>query len=147
MVGVGISSCVFHGSWGDFRTWGRRMDYWSIALASNMMTRAIFPKVPKAVTAAGLLATPFKPFLVSFVNSTAMELKFLQRAHKNPKLRNAQRLHSVCVALGLGAFALEEWQPEWPLVHSAWHCLSSTAVATINHLISDIEANEMQLKV
>ncbi len=130
---------IFHGSWGRFREWGRRLDFWTIAAASNLMTRALFPNVPASVTAAGMLAVPFKPFLVSTVNSIAMELKFLERAAKNPRLRNAQRLHAVCCGLGLCAFALEDWKPELPLVHSAWHCLSSVSVATINVLMAEVE--------
>jgi hypothetical protein len=39
----------------------------------------VFPNVPAAATIAGTLATPFKPFLVSFANTMAMELKFLHR--------------------------------------------------------------------
>ncbi|KXZ56582.1 hypothetical protein GPECTOR_1g523 [Gonium pectorale] len=142
IVGVGIASAVFHGSSGSFREWGRRADFWTIAGASNLMTRALFPGVPAAVTAAGILATPFKPFLVSFVNSTAMELKFLAAARRNPKLRGAQRLHAACCLLGLGAFALEDYMPQLPLVHSVWHLLSSGAVATINHLMEDVEEQQ-----
>ncbi|GIL43215.1 hypothetical protein Vafri_1019 [Volvox africanus] len=142
LIGVGIASAVFHGSYGSFREWGRRMDFWTISAASNLMTRSLFPGVPASVTAAGMLATPFKPFLVSFVNSTAMELKFLAAARRNPKLRGPQRLHAVCCLMGLGAFALEDWRPDLPLVHSVWHLLSSTAVATINHLLADVEEEQ-----
>ncbi|GFR41163.1 hypothetical protein Agub_g1829 [Astrephomene gubernaculifera] len=142
MVGVGIASAVFHGSYGSFREWGRRLDFWTIAASSNIMTRALFPNVPAAVTAAGVLATPFKPFFVSFVNSTAMELKFLAAARRNPKLRGPQRLHAACCLLGLGAFALEDVRPDLPLVHSVWHLLSSTAVATLNHLLADVEEQQ-----
>lgn len=143
MAGVGVASACFHGSSGTWRSWGRKLDYWSIAVASNFMTKAVYPALPPAITSLGILATPFKPFLVSFVNSAAMEYKFLQRSHKNPKLRNAQLLHSACVAVGLAAFALEEFKPDMPLVHTAWHCLSATGVATINVLLADVEENEL----
>ncbi|GLC35711.1 hypothetical protein PLESTB_000486400 [Pleodorina starrii] len=142
MVGVGAASALFHGSYGSVREWGRRMDFWTIAAASNLMTRALFPGVPASVTAAGMLATPFKPFLVSFVNSTAMELKFMAAARRNPKLRGPQRLHATCCLLGLGAFALEDWKPDLPLVHSVWHLLSSVSVATINNLLADVEEQQ-----
>jgi hypothetical protein len=140
MCAVGLASAGFHASTGKWRTWGRRLDYWSIALASNIMSRAVYKDVPLAVTATGMALTPFKPFLVSFLNSTAMELRFLQRAHANPSLRPAQRLHAATCLLGLGAFALEEAFPRLPLVHSAWHVLSATAVATVNNLLADVEA-------
>jgi hypothetical protein len=58
---------------------------------------------------------------------------------KNPELRPAQRLHAATCMLGLGAFALEEFCPQLPLVHAAWHCLSATAVATVNNLLDDVE--------
>jgi hypothetical protein len=35
--------------------------------------------VPPALTVASIALTPFKPFLVSFLNSAAMEYKFLTR--------------------------------------------------------------------
>jgi hypothetical protein len=41
----------------------------SIALASNLLTRATYPQLPPAVTALGMAAVPFKPFLVSSLNS------------------------------------------------------------------------------
>lgn len=119
----------------------------TIAGASNIMTRALFPGVPKAVTAAGILATPFKPFLVSFVNSVAMEVKFLAAAQRNPELRRPQLLHSACCLAGLAAFALEDWRPDLPLVHSAWHLLSSVSVATLNHLMHDVEQQQLGLGV
>ncbi|KAF5835413.1 hypothetical protein DUNSADRAFT_7447 [Dunaliella salina] len=108
MMGVGMCSCGFHASTGKWRTLGRRLDYWSIAMSSNLMLqavhghlftpyacafehcrsiamssnlmlRAIIPNVPVGMTVASMALTPFKPFLVSFLNSTAMEYKFLER--------------------------------------------------------------------
>ncbi|KAG2442759.1 hypothetical protein HXX76_002840 [Chlamydomonas incerta] len=147
VVAAGAASMVFHSSYGSFREWGRRLDFWTIAGASNIMTCALFPGVPKAVTAAGMLATPFKPFLVSFVNSVAMELKFLAAAQRNPELRRPQLLHSACCLAGLAAFALEDWRPDLPLVHSTWHLLSSVSVATLNHLMHDVEQQQLGLGV
>ncbi|KAG2495731.1 hypothetical protein HYH03_006329 [Edaphochlamys debaryana] len=142
MVGVACASALFHGSSGSFREWGRRLDFWTISAASSVMNRAVFPGLPPALTAATLLATPFKPFLVSTVNTVAMELKFLERAYRNPELKGPQRLHAASCILGLGAFVLEEFKPDLPLVHSFWHCMSSVSVATINHLLADVEAQQ-----
>ena len=33
-----------------------------------------------------------------------------------------------------------------PFIHSAWHCLSATAVHTINSLAADVELNELSLQ-
>eukprot|EP00195_Chlamydomonas_chlamydogama_P004869 CAMPEP_0202901024 /NCGR_PEP_ID=MMETSP1392-20130828/12742_1 /ASSEMBLY_ACC=CAM_ASM_000868 /TAXON_ID=225041 /ORGANISM="Chlamydomonas chlamydogama, Strain SAG 11-48b" /LENGTH=273 /DNA_ID=CAMNT_0049587507 /DNA_START=202 /DNA_END=1023 /DNA_ORIENTATION=- len=145
LVGVGAASCAFHASSGSIRPACRKLDFWSIAASSNIMLRSVFPGLPTAVTALGMLATPFKPFLVSTINSTAMELKYLYRAHKNPKLKGAQMLHATTCLVGLSCFALEEFFPRAPLIHSAWHIFSATAVGTVNHLIADVEENEMAI--
>ncbi len=50
----------------------RKMDFWMISLASTIMLRGAYPRLPKAVTAAGLCATPFSPFLVSTLSTSAM---------------------------------------------------------------------------
>jgi hypothetical protein len=74
------------------------------------------------------------------------EWKFLRRARKDPKrLGKAQMLHASTCLLGLSAFALEEFCPHIPLIHSAWHCLSATAVATVNHLLDDVEKADLGL--
>jgi hypothetical protein len=101
--------------------------------------KSLHTQVPPALTAAGVLLTPFKPFAVSFLNSAAMELRFLRRASANPALRPAQRLHAVTCLAGLGAFALEDACPRLPFVHAAWHCLSAAAVSTVNCLLDDVE--------
>ncbi|KAL6765752.1 hypothetical protein V8C86DRAFT_2448947 [Haematococcus lacustris] len=145
MCAVGAASINFHASKDQQRRhWARRLDYWSIAMASNLMTRALYPDTPLAITVASCLAVPFKPFLVSFANSAAMELKFLRRACQNKDLEQPQRLHAAAGVAGLAMFALEEFMPELPLVHCAWHCLSATAVATVNHLMADTEQQEQQ---
>ena len=137
---VGASSANFHSSTGRYRALARKLDYWSIAAASNILTRAVFPnQVPMPVTALGMLLTPFKPFVVASVNAAAMEVRFAQKAKHSHKVRRAQQLHVACGALGMTAFCLEDAWPELPMVHAAWHCLSSGAVATIGTLLADIE--------
>ena len=142
IAAVGLASATFHGSTGRFRHIGRKLDYWTIAISSSFLTKAVIPGMPRSATVAGLAATPFKPFLVSFGNSTAMEAVFLERSWRNPELRNAQRLHSACALLGLGAFALEEYMPRLPLVHACWHCLSAVCVGTTNALLADVEQEQ-----
>lgn len=146
MVGVGMASTMFHASSGAWREWGRRMDYWSIAASSSLLLRAVYPKTPTSVTIASMAMIPFKPFLVSSFNSAAMELKFLHRARKNPKrLGKAQMLHASTCLLGLSAFALEDYCPQLPLLHSAWHCLSAAGVSVVNNLLDDVEKCELGL--
>lgn len=48
-------------------------------MSSNMLLRAVVPNVPPGFTVASVALTPFKPFLVSFLNSAVMEYKFLLR--------------------------------------------------------------------
>lgn len=140
LLGVGAASTAFHASSGPIRPWCRRLDFWTISGASNLMLRAIYPnQVPPALTTLGLLATPFRPFLVSFVNTSLMEAKYIHRARKNPKLRKAWGIHAAATLLGLSCFVLEDVRPDIPLMHSSWHCLSAVAVATINNLAADVE--------
>lgn len=74
------------------------------------------------------------------------ELKFLHRARKNPKrLGKAQMLHASTCLLGLSAFALEDYCPQLPLLHSAWHCLSAAGVSVVNNLLDDVEKCELGL--
>jgi hypothetical protein len=87
----------------------------------------------------GTALTPFKPFIVSFANTMAMELKFLHTSFQNPALRPAQRLHSAAALLGLGAFFLEDAMPKLPLCHATWHCLSALGCATTNAILADAE--------
>jgi hypothetical protein len=142
IAAVGLASATFHGSSGRFRHIGRKLDYWTIAISSSFLAKAVIPGMPRALSVAGLAATPFKPFLVSFGNSTAMEAVFLQRSWNNPKLQNSQRLHSACAMLGLGAFALEEYMPRLPLIHACWHCFSAVCIGTTNALLADVEREQ-----
>ncbi len=124
----------------------RKLDFWSIAACSTIMARACFPGLPAAVTALSLLATPFRPFAVSFVNTTAMEMLFLQRARQAPeqqRLRRAQRVHAATCVAGLGAFALEDLAPRLPFMHAAWHVLSASAVFSVNALLADLERERL----
>jgi hypothetical protein len=139
LVGVGAASALFHSSSGPIRPTCRKIDFWTISGASNLMLRAIYPNVPPALTALGFVATPFRPFLVSFINTSLMEAKYIDRARKNPKLRKSWGIHAVSTLIGLSCFALEDLRPDIPLMHASWHCLSSVVVATINNLAADEE--------
>lgn len=145
LVGVSGASCTFHASTGKARPHCRKLDFWMISVASTIMLRAAFPRLPKAVTAAGLCATPFSPFLVSTLSTSAMEVKYIGRAHRNKKLHLPITLHAFACVVGLTCFALEDLRPEIPFMHAAWHCLSASATATINPLLADVETNLLGL--
>lgn len=53
---------------------GRRLDYWAIAVSTAFLQRELDPKLPKWVTGASLAVTPFRPFVVSAGNTTALEV-------------------------------------------------------------------------
>lgn len=142
LVGVAAGSCAFHGSWGRCRPLGRKLDYWLIAASSAMLTRALYPNQPAAVTAASLAATPFRPFLVSTVHTLAMEVAFLRRALRDPALRPAQRMHSAAAAAGMALFFAEDARPHTPFIHAGWHCLSAVATGAIHSLLADAEARQ-----
>jgi hypothetical protein len=72
---VSAASITFHSSSGKWRNLGRKLDYWTIAVSSGLLTRALYPRLHPAATAISLTSTPFKPFLVSAANAVAMESK------------------------------------------------------------------------
>ncbi|KAI8473911.1 MAG: hypothetical protein J3K34DRAFT_518620 [Monoraphidium minutum] len=140
LLGVAGGSLAFHASSGRWRSLGRKADYWVIAVSSSMLTRALYPGQPASVTAASLLATPFRPFAVTTLHTTAMELAFLRRALADASLRPAQRAHSGAALLGMGIFFFEDARPHVPFIHAAWHLCSASATAAVHALLADTEA-------
>eukprot|EP00878_Enallax_costatus_P005954 GHUV01006245.1.p1 GENE.GHUV01006245.1~~GHUV01006245.1.p1 ORF type:complete len:187 (+),score=43.09 GHUV01006245.1:2279-2839(+) len=146
MLGVCAASITFHVSSGKWRDLGRKLDYWTIALSSGLLTRALYPKLPPVATAASITLTPFKPFLVSASNAMAMESKFLQRSFQNADLLGAQKLHSAACIAGMALFAVEDASvPHVPLVHASWHCLSALGTAMVNYVLHDAEQQYPEL--
>lgn len=142
MLGVAGGSLVFHSSRGRWRCLGRKFDYWMIAASSAMLTRALYPNQPGIVTAASLLVTPFRPFMVSTLHTMAMELAFLRRAADDLSLRGAQRFHSAAALAGMALFFLEDAQPHIPMVHCSWHMCSAGATNAIHALLEDAEQRQ-----
>ncbi|KAG1660901.1 hypothetical protein FOA52_015943 [Chlamydomonas sp. UWO 241] len=145
LIAVGANSCGFHASSGAVRPHCRRLDYWTIAVASTAMLRCVYPNVPLAATIVSLAATPWAPFLVSTINTSSVEVKYLSRAAQEPSLRLPVLAHGVCCIAGLVCFKMEDLAPEVPLTHATWHCLSAAATATFNHLVNDVEEHELGL--
>lgn len=50
IAGVGIASGIYHGTTGRCKSFGRKLDYWTIAYSSNLLAKAAFPGVPPAVS-------------------------------------------------------------------------------------------------
>ena len=56
-----------------WRNFGRKLDYWAIALSSATLLRAVTP-VPAPLTCAAMALTPFQPFAVTACNGAAVEV-------------------------------------------------------------------------
>jgi len=56
-----------------WRNFGRKLDYWAIALSSAVLLRAVTP-VPAPLTCAAVALTPFQPFAVTACNGAAVEV-------------------------------------------------------------------------
>ena len=75
LVGVGAGSLIYHVSSGAWRSFGRKLDYWCIALSSTALLRAVRPRaLPGPLSAAAVAMTPFQPFVVTACNGAAMEV-------------------------------------------------------------------------
>lgn len=141
LVGVGAASMTFHGSKGRLRRFARKMDYWTIAVSTACMNSAVFPKVHPLFWVAQLAIIPFRPFQISSANTSAMEIEYLRRSRKNPKLQRDQLIHSSTCALGMGCWCYEDCKPKTPFVHSVWHLLACASCATTNGLLAEVEEN------
>lgn len=74
LIGVGAASGWFHASKGRWRAVARKLDYWACAFSAACLTRCVFPEMSPVVTGMSLGLTPFRPFLVSSLNTLAMEV-------------------------------------------------------------------------
>ncbi|KAK9806731.1 hypothetical protein WJX72_000866 [[Myrmecia] bisecta] len=103
LVTVGVAASAYHAASGRLRTHLRKLDYWTIALSSTSMVKALFPQGSKALQAsslASLALTPFLPFVVSTVNTGIMEVEFARRALSHKCIRPAYRRHAVTAGAG-----------------------------------------------
>ena len=74
VMGVGAGALVFHASSGPARSWGRKLDYWMIALSTAALTKVLHPNVSQHRTGASLLLTPVQPLAVTSANTIGMEV-------------------------------------------------------------------------
>lgn len=141
LVAVAAGSAIYHSSRGKHRAFGRKIDYWAIAVASAALVRASLPKTPKAATAASLLLTPFQPFAVVAANGALFEAEFFKRWHTTPELQASFKLHCAATALGGAAFIGEEFWPKVPLIHASWHVMSAAGLAAMGPMLLHTETH------
>lgn len=82
---------------GEARPWGRKLDYWAIALSSISLTRCLFPQTRSSLTAGALAASTFNPLAVSTANAIAMEVP--QSELSFTSLRANLIFHTLRIAL------------------------------------------------
>lgn len=143
MLAVGGAATAYHISSGMPRRVFRKLDYYSIAVSSVFMMKALWPQ--KTWLKHGLrfttLAIPFKPFVVSTAHTLAMQAEFARQAAKHKSIRPHFKLHTAAAAASAVAFALEDVLLErgFGHVHGIWHCLAAFGVATTGALVEHKE--------
>ncbi|KAH9746332.1 Fold protein [Citrus sinensis] len=158
LVGVGVTSSLYHSSRGKLRKYLRWADYTMIATATvvvawlsgfqatffgwplssdygECLSRALRDENPKMLMAASALALPIQPLMVSAVHTGMMEVAFAKRALNDPNLRVAHTVHKVSSLLGGVFFIADDVFPETPYLHAAWHLAAAVGVGTCNKLL------------
>ena len=74
VMGVGAGALTFHATSGPARNWGRKLDYWMIALSTAALNKVLHPSVSRHRTGASLLLTPMQPLAVTSANTIGMEV-------------------------------------------------------------------------
>ncbi|GFR41466.1 hypothetical protein Agub_g2155, partial [Astrephomene gubernaculifera] len=110
-IAVGAIATLYHGSVGRLRPLARKVDYYSIALASLLLRAAVVGPAPRWLGGVMLAATPFRPTLVSGCNFMAVEEE-----------------HTPLLA----------W---FPFTHAAFHTLSAAAFLTLPSALDHITAS------
>lgn len=138
LIAVAAGSTIYHTSRGKYRSLGRKIDYWAIAVASAALVRASCQPA-KLTTIASLLLTPLQPFAVVAANGAVYEAKLYRRAQLFPELRSVHRRHVATSALGGACFAAEEFWPKAPLIHASWHIMSAAGLMAMLPMLQHIE--------
>lgn len=136
LIGVGVASTLYHCSRGEVRKYFRWADYTAIAATTVCLSRALREENPKLLMAASVLLLPFQPFMVSAVHTGMMEVAFVKRASTNPGLRTAHSMHTMSSILGGLLFVADDYFPETPYIHAAWHLAAALGVHTCNRLLN-----------
>ncbi|CAM0951327.1 unnamed protein product [Alopecurus aequalis] len=136
LVGVGIASGLYHSSKGEVRKILRWADYTMIATTTLCLSRAVRNENPGLLMAASTLLLPFQPFMVSAVHTGMMEVSFAKRASVEPELRTVHNLHKMSSLLGGALFIADDYFPETPYIHAAWHLAAAMGIGTCNKLLA-----------
>ena len=143
MLAVGAAATLYHASSGKLRRICRKLDYWTIAVSSASMVKALYPEKPwlRRSISASLLAVPFKPFAVSAAHTLAMQVEFARQASAHAAIRPHFKKHVVAAAAGAVAFAVEDvlLDKGFGHVHAIWHLLAAAGVASTGPLVEHKE--------
>ncbi|XP_058108134.1 uncharacterized protein LOC131251453 isoform X2 [Magnolia sinica] len=135
LIGVGVASSLYHSSRGEIRKYLRWADYTMIATTTVCLSRAIGNENPKLLMAASALCLPFQPLMVSVLHTGMMEVAFARRALTKPELRMAHNLHKMSSLLGGVLFVADDFFPQTPYIHAAWHLAAAIGVGTCHTLL------------
>ncbi|KAL3510578.1 hypothetical protein ACH5RR_029979 [Cinchona calisaya] len=135
LIGVGITSSLYHASRGKLRKYLRWADYTMIATATLCLSRALRNENPKFLMAASAVFLPIQPLMVSAVHTGMMEVAFAKRAFQDPELRVAHNVHKMSSLLGGALFIADDVFPETPFLHAGWHLAAAIGVGTCNKLL------------
>ena len=121
---------------GPIRNFFRRLDYTAVALSSVSLTVArSHPSKPLFLGAISTVLSPFQPLVVAAFHVFGTEFAFFRRALEDPKLRDTHCVHTLSGVLGFMAFYADDWFPQVPYLHAAWHLLSAYATSLTPCLI------------
>ncbi|XAR72244.1 hypothetical protein NMG60_11018818 [Bertholletia excelsa] len=135
LIGVGVTSSLYHVSRGKLRKYLRWADYTMIATATVCLSRALRNENPKLLMAASALFLPVQPLMVSAVHTGMMEVAFAKRALQDPELRMVHNVHKMSSLLGGALFIADDVFPETPFLHAGWHLAAAVGVGTCNKLL------------
>ncbi|PNH12451.1 hypothetical protein TSOC_000607 [Tetrabaena socialis] len=137
---VGVIATLYHGSWGRIRPHARKVDYYAIALSSMLLRSAVLGPLPRWLTAAMLLAIPFKPTLVTSSNFTAVEVRYLLLALAQRSMLPVWAVHTGLAAAATVCFTLDETPLlSWcPFTHAGFHLLSAATFLTFPSALNRI---------
>lgn len=143
MMGVGVGAILYHASAGQARRICRKIDYYTISLATGRMVRALWPesKALKKVVRASLVTIPFKPFVLSTAYTVAMQAEFIRKGLQDDSLKPYMYSHVGAAALGGCAFAMEDQlcSSSFKHMHAVWHMLCAYGVYTTSKLVQHRE--------
>ncbi|CAM8991868.1 unnamed protein product [Rhodiola kirilowii] len=135
LIGVGVTSSLYHSSRGEIRKYLRWADYTMIATATVCLSRALRNENPKLLMLVSALALPVQPLMVTAVHTGMMELAFAKRAVKDPDLKTTHNLHTLSSVLGGALFIADDVYPNTPFLHAGWHLAAAFGVGTLNKLL------------